>query len=673
LLAGGIVAAGSVYYRNYKKQYRAEVESQLSVIADLKVGELVQFRRERLGDASVLFRNAPFSAQVRRLLEDSRDADAQGQIQAWIGKYEAYYQYDRVSLLDSRGVERTSRRATEVLRSGLVTFQDFYRDEHNRRIYLAVLVPIFDEPAGRRRLGVLVLRIDPRAYLYPFIGHWPIPSRTAETLLVRRDGNDALFLNNLKFGTDAALNLRIPLTKGENPAANAVLGREGMVEGVDYRGVPVIAQVRRVPDAPWFLVARMDTSEVYAPLGERWWAIVGLGGVLLLSAAGAAGSVWRQQNMRFYRERYQAAEALRESERQLRQAEADAHLGHWSMDLLTGRYSGSDEMHRIYGVPLAALDLTRESLTDLIHPDDRAGRDQVLATIRREGKSEFEYRVVRPDGSLRHVAGRGELVRDAAGKAVGMFGTVLDVTELRRKERELQEKNDELARFTYAVSHDLKSPLVTVKTFLGYLELDARNQDAARMDKDLGYIRGAADKMSRLLDELLELSRVGRRMNPFVDAPLEAVVREALDLVAGRIAARGVTVRMAGEPVLLHGDRQRLVEVFQNLVDNAVKFLGDQPAPWVEIGAEPVGGEMVIYVRDNGMGIDPRHRHKLFGLFEKLNSGVEGTGIGLALARRIVEVHGGRIWAESAGPGQGATFRFTLAKTKRLPADKENQ
>ena len=238
---------------------------------------------------------------------------------------------------------------------------------------------------------------------------------------------------------------------------------------------------------------------------------------------------------------------------------------------------------------------------------------------------------------------------------------------------ELHQKNEELARFTYTASHDLKSPLVTIKTFLGYLELDARNQDAARMDKDLGYIRGAADKMSRLLDELLELSRVGRKMNPFVDAPLETVVQEALDLVAGRIAARGVTVRLTGEPVLLHGDRQRLVEVFQNLVDNAVKFLGDQAAPVVEIGAEPAGGEMVINVRDNGMGIDPRHQHKLFGLFEKLDSGAEGTGMGLALARRIVEVHGGRIWAESAGSGQGATFRFTLAKTKRQPADKEDE
>jgi len=234
-----------------------------------------------------------------------------------------------------------------------------------------------------------------------------------------------------------------------------------------------------------------------------------------------------------------------------------------------------------------------------------------------------------------------------------------------RHEEELQKKNDELTRFTYAVSHDLKSPLVTINTFLGYLEQDARKPDAAGVNKDVGYIRAATDKMSRLLDELLELSRVGRIMNPSVEAPLQEIVKEALDLVAGRIAARGVKVKVTGKPILLYGDRPRLVEVFQNLVDNAVKFMGDQPAPSVEIGAEQTDTETVFFVSDNGIGIDPRYLPKLFGLFEKLDPGSEGTGIGLALVKRIVEVHGGRIWPESAGPGQGATFRFTLAKAKR--------
>ena len=246
-----------------------------------------------------------------------------------------------------------------------------------------------------------------------------------------------------------------------------------------------------------------------------------------------------------------------------------------------------------------------------------------------------------------------------------MFGTVLDVTDLRQKERQLQERNDELARFVYTVSHDLKSPLVTIKGFLGFLEEDARHQDTGRMERDLAYIRGAADKMARLLDELLELSRVGRKMNPFVETPLQAILQDAQALVAGQITARGVQVVVTSEPVLLYGDRRRLVEVFQNLLDNAVKFMGDQPAPCVEIGARPQGADTVVFVRDNGIGIDPRHQHKLFGLFEKLDPGAEGTGMGLALARRIVEVHGGRMWVESEGAGKGATFSFTMAKIRR--------
>jgi signal transduction histidine kinase len=119
--------------------------------------------------------------------------------------------------------------------------------------------------------------------------------------------------------------------------------------------------------------------------------------------------------------------------------------------------------------------------------------------------------------------------------------------------------------------------------------------------------------------------------------------------------------------MMLCGDRTRLVEVFQNLVDNAIKFMGDQPAPRVEIGMEKTGEGNVFFVRDNGMGIEPRYQPKVFNLFEKYDPKMKGTGIGLALVKRIVEVHGGKIWVESAGIGKGATFRFTLAKIQPHP------
>ncbi len=243
---------------------------------------------------------------------------------------------------------------------------------------------------------------------------------------------------------------------------------------------------------------------------------------------------------------------------------------------------------------------------------------------------------------------------------IGRVWSFRDVTERKRQEKELSEKNTELERFTYTVSHDLKSPLVTVKTFLGYLEHDLVRPDLERVKQDVAYMHTAADKMGLLLDELLNLARVGRKMNPAERVTFKEIAQEAVRLIAGRISTGGAEVKVADVAVAMEGDRQRLMEVWQNLVENACKFMGDQPKPRVEIGAEQRGKETVFFVRDNGMGIDPRYHAKIFGLFEKLDPKREGTGMGLALVKRIVEMYKGRIWVESGGPGQGANFLFTL-------------
>jgi PAS domain S-box-containing protein len=226
---------------------------------------------------------------------------------------------------------------------------------------------------------------------------------------------------------------------------------------------------------------------------------------------------------------------------------------------------------------------------------------------------------------------------------------------------ELESKNAELERFTYTVSHDLKSPLITIKGFLGFLERDAASGDAERLAGDIGRIADATDKMQRLLNELLELSRVGRLMSPPQPIPFGDLVREALELLEGSLQAGHVRVQVQEGLPEVYGDRARLVEVLQNLLDNAAKFMGDQPDPRVEVGARgrDDSGKPVFFVRDNGIGIAPQFHERIFGLFNKLDSQSEGTGIGLSLVKRIVEVHGGRIWVES-GPGAGTTFLFTL-------------
>ncbi len=182
--------------------------------------------------------------------------------------------------------------------------------------------------------------------------------------------------------------------------------------------------------------------------------------------------------------------------------------------------------------------------------------------------------------------------------------------------------------------------------------------DDLKQEIKIQQINTAADKMQRLLNELLELSRIGRQLNPLEDISLTEVAREAVELVTGRIKERGAEVEVASGMPVVCADRVRLLEAYQNLIDNAVKFMGPQPNPRVEIGVEQKEGEVVCFVRDNGIGIELRYHEKIFGLFDRLDR--EGTGIGLALVKRIVEVHGGRIWVESEGPGRGSTFWFTL-------------
>lgn len=228
---------------------------------------------------------------------------------------------------------------------------------------------------------------------------------------------------------------------------------------------------------------------------------------------------------------------------------------------------------------------------------------------------------------------------------------------------ELENKNAELERFTYTVSHDLKSPLFTIRGFLGYLEQDALSNNYERFRSDLQRITDATNKMQTLLNELLELSRIGRLKNEPTNLSLEELAREAADLVQGRIMAGGIALHIDANLPCVYGDRPRLVEVLQNLIDNAAKFMGDQNEPRIDIGQNgEEDGKLIFYVHDNGMGVSPEHHERIFGLFNKLDPRTDGTGVGLALVKRIIEVHGGRIWIQSEA-GKGSTFFFTLPRS----------
>ncbi len=225
---------------------------------------------------------------------------------------------------------------------------------------------------------------------------------------------------------------------------------------------------------------------------------------------------------------------------------------------------------------------------------------------------------------------------------------------------DLEKTNAELERLIYTMSHDLENPLVTIRGFVGLLRQDAANGLVHRIEHDVTRIDSAAARMQQLIEELLELSRIGRIVDTAEELSLVELASEAKRSFEVPIAAHDVEVSISPNLPTVFGDHVRLREVLEILIENAINYMGDQKAPRIELGHRKDGAESVIYVRDNGIGIDPRYRERVFGLFQRLDAATEGTGVGLTLAKRIVEVHGGRIWVESEGRGRGSTFCLTL-------------
>ena len=303
-----------------------------------------------------------------------------------------------------------------------------------------------------------------------------------------------------------------------------------------------------------------------------------------------------------------------------------------------------------------------------LHPDDVAQDARDLEALRQNRPIATELRTICKDGSVRWVRIYAHPVWDnEANRLSGIYGAVQDISERKAAEaerealiRELEGRNAELERFTYTVSHDLKSPLITIRGFLGHIETAALEGRLDAVRSDMERVYRSTDKMHQLLDDLLDLSRVGRLAKPPEQVPFEVVVKDALDRAHGRLAAQRVAVEVQSPLPQLRVDRDRLVEVMQNLIENAAKFMGEQPSPRIEIGVRDTESERAFFVADNGGGIEAQYRDRVFNLFDKLDPKSPGTGIGLALAKRIIEVHGGKIWVESLGKGMGSTFLFTL-------------
>ncbi len=379
------------------------------------------------------------------------------------------------------------------------------------------------------------------------------------------------------------------------------------------------------------------------------------------------------------KEAVQAEEALQESSRRLLRSQQVARMGFLDWNLRTNQIELSDEILRLYGLDPEKKWTTPELISSVVHPDDlELVRLNLEAAVRGEKEYAVDHRVVRPDGELLWVHADAELLHDDEGNPERLLGTVIEITERKRAEQELERHrehleelvvertckltavNKELEAFAYSVSHDLRGPLRAIDGFSRILLEEHTDQLDTEGRRLLNVVRENSGLMGQLIEDILELSRVGRRPLEQSSVDMNEAVAAAIDALELQYPDRQLGMVMQDMPPVI-GDRPLIQQVWANLISNAVKFTANIEGPIIEVCGSVENGENVYAVRDNGAGFDMRYVGKLFSLFQRLHGReeFEGTGVGLAIVQRIVERHGGRVWAEGK-VNEGATFYFAL-------------
>lgn len=433
----------------------------------------------------------------------------------------------------------------------------------------------------------------------------------------------------------------------------------------------------RLSAYPLFIAVLYSEPDLLAGLAaqeqEKIAAAAASGALIALGFAAVALLLWREG---LSRRRLEAAHSkLAAQEERWRLALDAVGDGVWDWSVDGDKVYFSPRWKAMLGYDDSELPGELYAWRERVHPDDLP---QTLADVEKmlSGETPFyanEHRLLSRDGSWRWVLARGVAVaRDARGRAVRAVGTHTDVTgrremeeALRRKTEALSRSNAELEAFAYVASHDLRQPLRTVNSYAALLERELGEDLSDDAKEFLGFIRDGAKRMDRLVVDLLEYSRVGRNCAPFSPVSTATTAQDAVANLNAALQESGGAVTLAADLPQVQGDESELLRLFQNLIANAVKYRRPDQPPKIAVTVEAKGDNWLFSVADNGIGVDPQHFERIFGIFQRLHGpaeGIEGTGVGLALCKKIVERHGGRIWVESA-PGKGCVFRFMLPRT----------
>ena len=675
------LVGGLFLYHRREQLFRQSIEDGLSVVAQLKAEQIVQWRAERLADADILVGNSFFTEGVERYMVSSKDLEAKDKVITGLAIVGKSYPYQDILLTDVNGsvllsLNDSVHRLSDVtlaqvaiaIKEHTAVITDFHYPPDGNSPRIDAIAPIFtwgqDSPQA---IGAVVLCIDPSKYLYPLLQSWPVPSETAETLLVERDGDQVLFLNELRHQKDTALKLSIPLSQQEVTAAMVVMGKEGVVEGKDYRGVKVLATLKHIPDSPWYMVAKIDVSEALAAWRFSASIIMAFVALLLAAALAGTGLIWQRRQRLAYQALYQAEETLRQSEEKYRTILREIADSYFEVDLAGNLTFVNDAACR-------NLRYSRKELLGMNYRGFAAEESiehvyQAFNTVYRTGEPNkgFLWKLIRKDGSIGFADTSASLLRSQTGEIIGFRGVGRDVTErkMAEEERKQLELKAQIAsrlasvgEMAAGVAHEINNPLTGV---IGYAQYLVEREDIPPdIRSELAAINDGARRVAGIVQRLLAFSRQTEPERKLVD--INELIESTLVLRAYHLRVNNIEVVTRLAPDLLEtvADPGQIQQVLLNLIVNAEKEMKLAHGKGkLTMTTEKSDNTIKICCQDDGPGIKPEVMDRIFDPFFTTSEVGQGTGLGLSLCYGIVAEHKGKIYAESK-PGKGATFIMEL-------------